>query len=361
MNKKFFFTKNLINWHSHNARELPWKDTKDPYVIWISEVILQQTRVEQGLPYFHKFIERFPDVNSLASASEDEVLSYWQGLGYYSRARNLHHTAKTIMAIYEGNFPNQYEEIIQLKGIGPYTAAAIASFAFDSAYPVVDGNVLRVLSRFFAIDEPIDKNPAKKLIHDLAGELLDVKNPGTYNQAIMDFGATICKPKSPNCVTCPLMSMCGAYDLDIVDKLPVKAKKLQRKIRFFHYLIIADADQNIVLRKRKENDIWAKLNDFPLIETDCDDPLSHNQIVEKLNEIGSTDLHGGIVEFEKLFCEKHKLTHRDLNINYYQITSDFPLKSLKNEYFLVNIKKVSNFAVPKPIEKNIKNIFSHRI
>lgn len=361
MNKKFFFTKNLLHWHSQNARVLPWKNTKDPYTIWISEVILQQTRVEQGLPYFHKFIERFPNVNSLAQASEDEVLSYWQGLGYYSRARNLHHAAKTIKAIYKGNFPNRYEEIIQLKGIGPYTAAAIASFAFDSAYPVVDGNVQRVLSRFFAIDEPIDENPAKKLIHDLAGELIDVKNPGAYNQAIMDFGATVCKPKSPNCMTCPLLSSCGAFDLGIVDRLPVKAKKLQRKIRFFHYLIIADADQNFVLRKRKENDIWAKLYEFPLIETNSDDTLSQDQIVEKLNEVGTTNLYGEMIEYEKLFCEKHILTHRDLNINYYRITSDFPLKSLKNDYFLVNIKKVSNFAVPKPIEKNIKNIFKHRI
>ena len=356
MDNRAFFTKTLLDWHKFNARELPWKNTNDPYVIWISEVILQQTRVEQGIPYFNRILERFPDVFTLAAASEEEVLSYWQGLGYYSRARNLHHTAKTIAYQMQGIFPKEYKEVLRLKGIGPYTAAAIVSFAFHQVQPVVDGNVIRVLSRYFGIEDPVDRDSTLTQINSLAMELIHKKRPADYNQAIMDFGATVCKPKAPDCLSCPFQNNCQAWLMQRHNNLPVKEKKLLRKNRYFHYLFIVDPHRQFVLQKRTDVDIWANMFEFPQLETVSENPPVTAEIKALISKITGIHVDCTQMEILKLYSEKHVLTHRDLYINYYIFELDKPIKSLKSEYILVNSKKVSNFAVPKPIEKFLKKM-----
>ena len=228
----------LRDWYRIHKRELPWRESSDPYIIWISEIILQQTRVVQGMDYFLRFTERFPDVASLASAEEDEVLKYWQGLGYYSRARNLHAAAKDIMKRFDGIFPGRYEDVISLKGIGEYTAAAIVSFVWNQPYPVVDGNVFRVLSRLFAVDTPIDTPRGKKAFTELAGLVMDPRYAGQHNQAIMELGALQCVPQNPDCEACPLKERCAAYGTGDVQTYPVKQKKTKTRDRYFHYLYI---------------------------------------------------------------------------------------------------------------------------
>lgn len=263
---KIDFTKKLLLWNRRqNRREMPWKAEKDPYRIWLSEIILQQTRVEQGWNYYLSFIKAFPSVKDLAKAPEAKVFKLWEGLGYYSRCRNLMATAKLIDEKYDGVFPDTYEAIIRLKGIGPYTAAAIASFAFGLRYPVVDGNVQRVIARIYGIDKPVDSSKGKKLLNELAADLLDKKFPGIYNQAIMDFGATICKPKSPLCHNCFMKNNCVAYNNGLVDKLPVKEKKINKKNRWFYYYIIR-YQTGIYIRERTGRDIWRHLHEFFLIE-----------------------------------------------------------------------------------------------
>ena len=256
----------LIRWYSENKRRLPWRETEDPYRIWISEIILQQTRVAQGLEYFNRFMERFPDVASLAQAGEDEVMKYWQGLGYYSRARNLHAAAREIMERYEGVFPSEYEKVRALKGIGEYTAAAVCSFAWRQPYAVVDGNVYRVLGRVFGIDTPIDSGPGKKEFAELATALLDRQRPDIYNQAIMDFGAIQCTPKAPDCLYCPLREHCVAFATGKVAQLPVKEGKTRVKPRYFNYLHIGCQGKTL-LKRRNAKDIWQNLYEYPLIET----------------------------------------------------------------------------------------------
>lgn len=246
---------------------MPWKGEKDPYRIWISEIILQQTRVDQGLEYYNRFIAAFPAIDKLASAKDEKVMKYWEGLGYYSRCRNLLHTARFIQNEYKGKFPDTYDKIIALKGIGPYTAAAIASFAFNLPYAVVDGNVFRVLSRYFGIQEPTDSNAGKKLFSALADQLLDRKQPGIYNQAIMDFGAVICKPSAPLCAACPMQPSCVAFSKKLVSDLPVKEKKITVRKRWFTYLVFT-CKGSVALRKRTGKDIWKDLYEFPMIETD---------------------------------------------------------------------------------------------
>ena len=259
-----WFRKELIQWYESHERPMPWKEIKDPYLIWLSEIILQQTRVEQGWDYFLKFKKVFPNVHALARASEKEVLKQWEGLGYYSRARNLHASAKFISE-QGGNFQADYKWLLSLKGVGPYTAAAIASFAFQLPYAVVDGNVYRVLSRYFAQHIPIDSTPGKKLFQSIADQLLDSKIPGKYNQAIMDFGATVCLPSSPNCEHCPLATNCQALEQKTVSQFPVKEKKLKKKTRYFYYLDIRFQGQRL-FNSRNGKDIWKGLYDFPLIE-----------------------------------------------------------------------------------------------
>lgn len=259
------FTEIVLNWYTTHKRELPWRDTTDPYLIWISEIILQQTRVAQGYEYFLRFVRHFPDVVTLASASEDEVMKCWQGLGYYSRARNLHAAARGM----NGVFPNTYKEVRALKGVGDYTAAAICSIAYGLPYAVVDGNVYRVLARYYGIDTPIDATAGKKLFATLADEMLDKSHPATYNQAVMDFGALQCTPKSPDCRCCPLSDSCYALSKGSVAKLPVKSHKTKISNRYFNYLYARTGTCTFIY-KRTGDDIWKNLFELPLIETESD-------------------------------------------------------------------------------------------
>jgi A/G-specific adenine glycosylase len=265
---KTAFTKGLLLWNSEqNTRQMPWKGEKDPYRIWISEIILQQTRVEQGLAYYNNFIRSFPTVQQLAKAPDEKVFKCWEGLGYYSRCRNLLATARLIVKEYQGRFPDTYEEIIALKGVGPYTAAAISSFAFQLPHAVVDGNVFRVLSRFFGIDTATDSTAGKKLFTTLAQDLLEHRQPGIYNQAIMDFGAVICKPAAPLCSTCTLQKKCVAFQQNKVDVLPVKQKKTAVRERWFNYFVLLCKDE-VAVQQRTQKDIWQDLYEFPLLESD---------------------------------------------------------------------------------------------
>ena len=259
------FATTIIDWYKENKRDLPWRDTKDPYKIWISEIILQQTRVVQGYDYYCRFMEHFPDVETLAKASEDEVMKCWQGLGYYSRARNLHEAARTIAE--KGVFPVRYEDVRALKGVGDYTAAAICSFAYDMPYAVVDGNVYRVLSRWLGVEEPIDTGAGKKLYASLADEMMDKSHPALYNQAIMDFGALQCVPSSPSCLFCPLSDSCVALQKNLVDKLPWKSRKTKVLVRYFSYIYVR-AGVHTFIKRREAGDIWQNLYEFPLIETE---------------------------------------------------------------------------------------------
>jgi len=262
------FSNYLIQWYLQNKRELPWRNSQNPYEIWLSEIILQQTRVAQGLPYFESFLAHFPTVFDLAKASEEQVLKLWQGLGYYSRARNLHQTAKIIAFEKEGQFPKTYNELLELKGIGSYTAAAIASFAYDEAVPVVDGNVFRVLSRYFNVESDISSSKAKNEFTALAKEVMDSKQPALFNQAIMEFGALQCVPKNPDCSVCVFNTSCAALQMKKVQSLPLKLKKTKIAKRFFNYLVFQDANNNSVVNKRTSTGIWHNLYEFPLIETE---------------------------------------------------------------------------------------------
>jgi A/G-specific adenine glycosylase len=260
----------ISDWYRLNARELPWRSTKNPYFIWLSEVILQQTRVDQGMNYYLKFIENYPALIQLANADEASILKLWQGLGYYSRARNLHKTAQQVRDEYGGEFPKTYAEIIQLKGIGPYTAAAISSFAFDLPHAVVDGNVYRILSRYYGIDEPIDSGKGKKVFQELADSLIPEAEPALFNQAIMEFGAMQCTPNNPDCENCVLNQSCmSAFNPEFIKKLPVKKGKTKVRKRYFHYLHIEKGIE-IALDQRRGKDVWEKLYEFPLIESDDD-------------------------------------------------------------------------------------------
>ena len=308
------FADKLIGWYEENKRDLPWRDTKDPYRIWISEIILQQTRVAQGYDYFVRFMKRFPDVFTLAEAEEDEVMKYWQGLGYYSRARNLHAAARSMAEA--GGFPVVYQDVLALKGVGEYTAAAICSFAYDMPYAVVDGNVYRVLSRWMGIDAPIDSTQGKKLFAQVAQELMDKKRPAIYNQAIMDFGALQCTPSSPNCLFCPLSDSCLALAQGKVDALPVKQHKTKVTNRFFNYIYVRTGGYTFI-RKRTGNDIWKNLYEPLLIETDTD--LSENiEVFEQklLDVLGKTPWH-----FLKPVKQgvKHVLSHRIIHANFYEL------------------------------------------
>jgi A/G-specific adenine glycosylase len=305
----------LIKWYAENKRDLPWRSTKDPYFIWISEIILQQTRVDQGIHYFYRFIETFPDIFSLAAASEEDILKLWQGLGYYSRARNLHFTAQNIVKNYKGKFPAQHTELLKLKGIGEYTAAAIASFAFDLPCAVLDGNVFRFLSRYFGIETAIDSGHGKKQFLNIANEILDKKFPAEYNQAIMEFGALQCKPSAPDCPQCPLMGSCFAYATQKVGSLPFKSKKLKPVDRFFYYLNIHDADF-LLLNKRGSADIWQGLYDFPLIETltECvpEDLIGRPEWVNILKS-GTNE----ILSISKKYI--HKLSHQTIHAIFFEV------------------------------------------
>lgn len=344
--KNDFFQKILFKWYEQNKRDLPWRDITDPYKIWISEIILQQTRVNQGLNYYLRFINRFPTVEILANASEDEVLKYWQGLGYYSRARNLHKTAQLIKTEFQGVFPSDFSEILQLPGIGEYTAAAIASFAFHQFHAVVDGNVYRVISRLFGIDTPIDSGIGKKSIALLAKQLLPEIDLGIYNQAIMEFGALQCVPVSPDCKGCPLQAFCKAYASDLVDLLPIKKSKTKVRNRYFNYLCI-DFEDKTFLKKRESKDIWQNLYEFPLIESEK--LLSTEELIE--NEI-YRQLFKGISDVEitqKTNPMKHVLSHQVLFAQFVRIRINETNERL-NKLTLVAWQNIDQFAVSRLME-----------
>lgn len=333
------FTDTLLNWYADNKRELPWRETKNPYLIWISEIILQQTRVVQGYDYFVRFVHRFPDVTVLAEASEDEVMKSWQGLGYYSRARNLHAAAKSM----NGTFPTTYEGVRALKGVGDYTAAAICSFAYDMAYAVVDGNVYRVLSRYFGIDTPIDSTEGKKLFAALAEEMLDKSHPAVYNQAIMDFGAVQCTPQSPDCRCCPLADSCAALKEGIIAKLPVKQHKTKTTNRYFNYIYVRMGACTYI-HKRTGNDIWKNLFEFPLVETDTS--VSEEEFRE-LPQVRAL-FTGGEVPMLRPVCKnvKHVLSHRVIYANFYEVI--LPENSVSfSTYRKVEVDDLEQYAVSR--------------
>ena len=312
------FANSLIQWYLENKRDLPWRNTTNPYPIWLSEIMLQQTRVAQGLPYFLRFTEAFPTVFDLAKADEEQVLKLWQGLGYYSRARNLHKTAQQIAFELDGNFPSSYKELLKLKGIGEYTAAAIASFAYNENVPVVDGNVFRVLSRYFDVETDIASAGAKKEFTLLASELLPKGKANLFNQAIMEFGALRCVPKNPDCSSCVLNDSCLALQKKKVAQLPVKLKKTKVTPKFFNYLVFLDEDGNTLINKRTEKGIWHNLYQFPLLETATalDDETILSLIKEQnfiANEIDTVALYNT----ENII---HKLSHQHLTIKFWKVT-----------------------------------------
>ncbi|MDI9311704.1 MAG: A/G-specific adenine glycosylase [Limnohabitans sp.] len=315
------FSKTLITWYLENKRDLPWRNTTNPYAIWLSEIMLQQTRVAQGLPYFLSFLETFPTIFDLANAEEEQVLKLWQGLGYYSRARNLHQTAKHIAFELNGIFPDNYKSLLQLKGVGDYTAAAIASFSYNEVVPVVDGNVYRVLSRYFGIETDIASSTAKKEFTNLASELIDKNQPALFNQAIMEFGALQCSPKKPDCDKCPLNHSCFALAKNRIDELPLKSKKTKIKDRHLHYLLYIDTANKTIVQKRTEKGIWHNLYEFPVIETTNKEP--DEKIFDQISK-----LNNSISTITNLKSEDilHKLSHQHLHITFWKIILNAKLK-----------------------------------
>ena len=335
------FSAQIISWYKLHKRDLPWRGIKDPYKIWLSEIILQQTRVEQGIPYYHRFIENYPVIKNLAEAQEEEVLKLWQGLGYYSRARNLHFAAKQVIQEFDGKFPSTHKEIMFLKGVGEYTAAAISSFAYDLPHAVVDGNVYRLLARYFGIHTPINSTKGKKTFFALANELLDKESACDYNQGIMEFGSQQCKPVSPDCHICPLKESCFANQKQAITELPVKLKKLNKKKLYFDYFFI-EYQGNTYIKKRNNKGIWQNLYDFPLVEKE-----------KKMNEKRRLDevkklLGVPFKAISTLKEYKHILSHRIIFASFWSI------KTL-SEPLLKNVKKIpledlDQYPIPRLIE-----------
>jgi A/G-specific adenine glycosylase len=332
------FTLRIQNWYKDAARVLPWRETKSAYCIWLSEIILQQTRVQQGFAYYVKFLKLFPTVKDLAQASEQEVLTAWQGLGYYSRARNMHKAAKQIYSLHKGNFPSDYPSILKLPGIGEYTAAAIASFAFNEKYAVVDGNVFRVLSRYFNSPLAIDNNEGKKYFATIAQEILDKNNPAQHNQAIMELGALVCTPRNAKCNECPLSETCEGRAKNTLYALPVKSKKTSVSMRYLHFLLIEN-EEEILIEKRTNKGIWQNLYQLPLIE------LTEKQSLEQQN-IPNIDIKN--IHFIESY--KHLLTHQVINAYFYRVAWK---KNIQFPQNWIKIKKaeLSSFPIPRLIDK----------
>ncbi len=332
----------ILHWSKENPRALPWKDTQDGYKIWVSEIILQQTRVQQGTPYYHRFIETFPDVFSLAASSLDQVYKVWEGLGYYRRARHMHEAAKSIVDRYQGVFPNTYTEILQLKGVGPYTAAAIASFAFDLPYPVLDGNVTRVLARLFGVEDEIGSTKAKKQFEQYADQVFAADQPAAFNQAMMDFGALQCKPQRPECTHCPLQKQCAAYQGGKVDTLPKKKKRAARKRRYFYYIIYKnEEDHGLWIRKRAGEDIWQNLYEFFLVEHA--EPVEWSKILQDLPSIA---------HLEKVSdTYQQLLTHQHIYASFAEVVSaSSAIEEKVGDMMLVYPENLRNFTFPKVID-----------
>lgn len=339
-----FFTKQLMQWHrADNERSLPWKEEKDPYKIWLSEIILQQTRAQQGLPYYLRFMETYPTISDMAGADDEEVFRIWQGLGYYNRCRNMLATARYIAGELKGHFPATHDAILALKGVGPYTAAAIASFAFGLLHAVVDGNVYRVLSRYFGIATPIDSTEGKQQFTELAEALLDKNDSAAYNQAIMDLGATVCKPAAPECEICPVSKNCIAYKNGLVAQLPVKAKKLKVSRRYFHYIIFKGGEQ-IWIRKRTGKDIWQNLYEPFMVE--AEGHLAMKDLI-KTESLQHYNLKTEQLEYEGKLSQR--LTHRIIESHFYTCDVKKAAITLPEDGKWVNLKQLHNYAFPKSI------------
>ena len=343
-------SKALINWYLTNQRDLPWRSTRDPYKIWLSEIILQQTRVEQGKPYYLNFIQFFPTVFELAAASEEEVLKLWQGLGYYSRARNLHVSAKYIAEELGGRFPADYKSLLRLKGVGDYTASAIASISYNEPVAVVDGNVYRVLSRIFGIEAPINSTEGIKQFKELAEELLDRDSPSAFNQGLMEFGAVHCKPRLPECETCPFAAKCVAFNQNKIAELPVKLRKQKIRKRHFNYLVFLSEEKETIVQQRKDKGIWQGLYEFPLVET-ATETNAENLVQEDSFATYSRERNVKV----QLFNEKpivHKLSHQHIYTKFWILNC----RDLKGKG--VPVRKLTEFPVPKLID-NFIDAFSY--
>ncbi len=345
-NQATYFRKQLKKWTLSHPREMPWKGVKDPYVIWLSEIILQQTRVQQGLPYFEKFLKSYPTIKHLAKAPDDEVMKMWEGLGYYSRARNLLATARFVADELDGKFPTTYNNVISLKGVGPYTAAAITSFAYDLPYPVVDGNVYRVISRYAGESLAIDSTDGKKAFNLHAEILLDKKDPAAYNQAIMDFGATHCLPQNPLCTTCGLKNKCVAFQEKEIEKYPVKSKKIKKRTRYFNFLVVNQRDQ-IAIRKRVEKDIWNNLFEFPLIESETNFDINQLQETKKWKSL-FLDCQPKSIHQSLPF--KQQLTHQKIIATFWEIELNQMKWNTPEDYILVPENELRKYAFPKVID-----------
>lgn len=340
------FTATLLLWYEQNKRNLPWRNTSDPYRIWVSEVILQQTRVAQGLGYYLRFVEAFPNVRALAEAPLDAVMKAWQGLGYYTRARNLHRSAQIILKEHDGVLPGSYSELIKIPGLGPYSAAAVASFAFKEAVPALDGNVYRILARAFGVFTSPETSQGKKEFYKLALELIDRKHPDRFNQAIIDFGAMVCVPRSPGCSDCVFATICYAYRNNLIDRLPVKGRKVIPRNRYFNYLMINHKGFTFI-RRREESDIWNSLYEFPLIETEAELP------VEDLLKTGEwVELLGKqVVRIYSVSPNlKHQLSHLNINTRFVIVGIDRIPYSLKKSYKRIAIADLQEYSVPRVID-----------
>lgn len=333
----------LAKWFREHARPLPWRETKDPYAIWLSEVILQQTQVVQGMGYYYRFLELFPSIQALAKASEDEVLRAWQGLGYYSRGRNLLRAAQMVVTEYGGIFPDTLDEIKRLPGVGPYTQAAILSFAFDKAHAAVDGNVYRVLSRLFAEDTPIDTPQGQRLFRHLAEMILDREHPGRHNQAMIELGALVCTPRKPDCLFCPLQAFCKSYAMGTSTNYPVKAGKMKVSNRYFHFILLRLSKGRILLQRRSSGDIWQGLYQFPLIETseavESIEGLLEQDVMERLLK----DCVAPRLQALPLATRQHRLTHRLLHAKLYLIEAQDYQGS---EYQVIPESSLDEYALP---------------
>ena len=346
------FTRVLLEWYRKNSRDLPWRRTRDPYLVWLSEIILQQTRIDQGLPYYERFVITFPDITALASAGEEQVLKLWQGLGYYSRARNLLETAVRIQRDYGGKFPSEYKKIRELKGIGDYTAAAIASIAFGLPYPVVDGNVLRFYARFYGIEESVDSGKVKNLVTRLAEAHISHDAPGDFNQAIMEFGATVCRPSNPSCEDCVVRSGCKALAENFVSKIPARTAKNPAKQRYINYFVIVSESiqgKMVFLNKRAEDDIWKGLFDFPFFETD--DRTDPGEVPES-SEIARQVLRqkGRCVSVSGMYT--HILTHQRLHARFFRFACE---SEIDLDFLKVPLSKVHEYPVPRLIDRYLSD------
>ncbi|MBC7426537.1 MAG: A/G-specific adenine glycosylase [Bacteroidia bacterium] len=335
----------LFQWYALNKRVLPWREITDPYKIWLSEIIMQQTQVQQGLPYYNKFTDRFPTVNDLANAPEDEVLRLWQGLGYYSRARNLHAAAKQVISDYGGVFPADYNKLLALKGVGEYTAAAIASFAFGLPFPVVDGNVYRFISRLYGITEPINTNASRKIFTAILNDQIPPDTPDIFNSAIMEFGALHCKPQNPLCNSCPFNNECYAFRTNTVKEFPVKAAKKKVKVRYFNYFDF-QFDGGFYLNKRPAGDIWQGLYEFPLLETA--EPLPEYEAIKAFSDITGNE-KGWKLQETKHFV--HKLTHQTIYASFFKVNCAKKPDMTGFDHQLIQSEELDKYPVHRLLEK----------